>query len=135
MKTEIQIKVHNGTEKKSAVYVLSRGQNSGKPLANPCPNCHAIQAPAERLAEGRAVAHILFISGKLNPLLRGSVIEFVTVKAYRKAFLKLWHSLSAEKISQAAAQLAALEAYAATVQAQFATLRQLRKSIAFAALE
>ena len=135
MKTEIKIQVYNGKPSSAAVYVLSRGGNSGKVLNQPCPNCYAIQAPPEMLSEVRAVAQILFISEKLRPFLRGSVIEFVTVKAYRKEFLKLWHSLSAEKISQAAAQLAALEAYAATVQAQFATLRQLRKSIAFAALE
>lgn len=134
-KTEIKIQVHNGKENHSAVYVLSRGKNSGKPLAKPCPNCYAIQAPPEILSEVRAVAQILFVSDNLKPLFRGSVIEFVTVKAYRKQFLALWFSVSPAVVSQAAQALADLECRQTVIQEQLVLLRQLRKAIAFAALK
>lgn len=135
MKTNIEIKVHNGTETTPAVYVLSRGQNSGKPLAKPCPNCYAIQAETESLSEVRAVAHILFVSGKLKPFLHGSVIEFVTVKAYRKAFLNLWQSLPIEKVIETAQALAQLEQQTEILRKQLLLLAQLRKMTAFAALK
>lgn len=131
----IKIQVYNGKPSRVAVYVLSRGSNLGKVLNQPCPNCYTIQATPEILSEVRTVTQILFISEKLKPFLRGSVIEFVTVAAYRKAFLKFWRSLSVETISKTAAQLAALEAYAATVQKQLSEIHSLRKSIAFAALK
>lgn len=109
MMIEIKIKTHNGKENTSAVYVLSRGQNSGKPLNKPCPNCYEIQAPTDSIAKIRAVAHILYVSGKLRPFMRGSVIEFVTIGSYRKAFLQQWHSLDSETISKTAQVLQQLE--------------------------
>lgn len=135
MRTEqVKIKVHNGTENHSAVYVLSRGRNSGKVLNQPCPNCYAIQVPAEQLAQVRAVAHILFISEKLKPHLQGSVIEFITVGAYRKQFFALWRSISPATVTQTAQALADLEQHQTAIQKQLVLLRQLRQSIAFAAL-
>lgn len=133
--TEIQIKIYNGTESHSAVYVLGRGQNSGKPLDKPCPNCYKIQAPTDCIAKVRAVAHILFVSGKLRPFMRGSVFEFITVGSYRKAFLQLWHSLDSEKIFQTAQMLQHLEQQADNLKKQIRLVNQLRQNIAFAALE
>ena len=133
--SEIQIKVFNGKSVENAVYVLNRGRNTGKVLSQPCPNCFTIPIPGATTAEVKAVANILFVSGKIKPFLRGSVIEFVTVETYRKMFIQLWRLLSLEIVEQTAKQLSALELYQSKVQEQLVKIRQLRIAIAFAALK
>lgn len=133
--SEIQIKVFNGKSVENAVYVLNRGRNTGKVLSQPCPNCFTISIPGAATAEVKAVANILFVSGKIKPFLRGSVIEFVTVETYRKLFNQFWRLLSLEIVEQTAKQLSALELYQSKVQEQLVKIRQLRTAIAFAALK
>lgn len=89
METEkIKIQVFNlAQEKQPAVYVLSRGLNSGKVQKEPSANSYAIYAPSELLPLVKAAANILFQSKRLRPYLHGSVIEFVKVGVYRHLFL------------------------------------------------
>lgn len=133
--TEIKISVFNGNTIENAVYVLGRGKNTGKVLSQPCPNCYAISVPKASTAEVKAVANILFISGKLKPFFHGSVIEFVTIENYRKMFLQLWRILSPEKVEQTVKQLSAIDLYQVQIQKQLKTISQLRTAVAFAALE
>lgn len=70
--SEIKINVFNGNTIENAVYVLSRGKNTGKVLSQPCPNCYAISVPKTSASEVKAVANILFVSGKLKPFSRFS---------------------------------------------------------------
>ncbi len=133
--TEIKISVFNGNTIENAVYVLSRGKNTGKVLSQPCPNCYAINIPKASTSEVKAVANILFVSGKLKPFFHGSVIEFVTIENYRKVFFQLWRILSPEKVEQTARQLSAIDLYQVQIQKQLKTISQLRTAVAFAALE
>lgn len=133
--TEVKISVFNGNSIENAVYVLSRGKNTGKVLSQPCPNCYAISVPKASTSEVKAVANILFVSGKLKPFFHGSVIEFVTIENYRKMFLQLWRILLPEKVEQTARQLSAIDLYQVKIQKQLKTISQLRIAIAFAALE
>ena len=133
--TEIKISVFNGNSIENAVYVLSRGKNTGKVLSQPCPNCYVISVPKASTSEVKAVANILFVSGKLKPFFHGSVIEFVTIENYRKMFFQLWRILSSEKVEQTARQLSAIDLYQVKIQKQLKAIRQLRTAVAFAALE
>lgn len=134
--SKIKIQVFNpAQEKQPAVYVLSRGLNSGKVQNQPSANSYAIYAPSELLPLVKAAANILFQSRRLQPYLHGSVIEFVKVDVYRHLFFELWLSLSPEVIEKTAKQLSALELYQSKVQEQLVKIRQLRTAIAFAALK
>lgn len=134
--SKIKIQVFNpAQEKLPAVYVLSRGLNSGKVQNQPSANSYAIYAPSELLPLVKAAANILFQSRRLQPYLHGSVIEFVKVDVYRHLFFELWLSLSPEVIEKTAKQLSALELYQSKVQEQLVKIRQLRTAIAFAALK
>lgn len=135
METEITIKTFNGTIAENTFFVLSRGRNSGKPLKKPCPNCYAITAPPEQLAFVRSVAFILFQSGRLRPLFVGSVIDFIRLSDYRKAFITLWQSLNPQCVEVAAKQINAVEQETERLQRQIELLHQLRKAIAFLALD
>jgi hypothetical protein len=99
------------------------------------PNCYAITAPAEQLALVRSVAFILFQSVRLRPLFVGSVIEFVRLDDYRKAFISLWQSLNPQRVEAATKQINAVEQKTARLQKQIKLLAQLRKAIAFSALK
>ena len=133
--TEIKISVFNGNSIENAVYVLSRGKNPGKVLAQLCPDCYVISVPKASSSEVKAVANILFVSGKLKPFFHGFVIEFVTIENYRKMFLQLWRILSPEKVEQTARQLWAIDLYQVKIQKQLKSISQLRTAVAFAALE
>ena len=62
-------------------FILNKGNNSGKPLTAPCPNCFVIQFNNED--EKEQVYWLLFglwRSKAFNQFLRGSVIPFVNLK-------------------------------------------------------
>ncbi len=116
-----------------AVYVLSRGQNTGKVQYQPSANSYAIYAPSHLLPLVKAAADILFQSHRLRPYLHGSVIEFVKIDVYRHLFFELWRSLSPEVIAQVSKQLQALEQYSANLQTQLKKVVQLHRTIALSA--
>ena len=130
--SHIQVKTYQGCQNPDAVYVLSRGLNSGKPLETPCPNCYQILSPDPQQA--KAVARILFESGSLRPYLHGSVIEFVRIDVYRSQFTKLWETLDAERISVVTAKLDALDQYLVNLSAQLKKAKQLRHHLAISAI-
>lgn len=62
-------------------FILCKGNNSGKPLLSPCPNCFSIQFQSE--ADKEQVYWLLFCLWQSNafyPFLRGSVIPFVVLR-------------------------------------------------------
>ena len=62
-------------------FILNKGNNSGKPLLNPCPNCFTIQFQTE--SDKEQVYWLLFClwqSKTFYPYLRGSVIPFVILR-------------------------------------------------------
>lgn len=130
--SHIQVKTYQGTQQPNAIYVLSRGLNSGKPLDAPCPNCFQILTPDPRQA--KAVARILFESGNLRQHLHGSVIEFVRIDVYRSQFTQLWETLDAERISAVTAKLDAIDNYLANLASQLQKVKQLRHHLAISAL-
>ncbi len=132
---EIQIKVYQGKQTAASFYVLSRGNHSGKVLSKPCPNCYAITTSPQVAQLVQATAQILYLSGTLTPLLRGSVIEFISISCYKKAFFHLWHTINFDKLQKATVTLSALQQHLNTIQSQQNTIRQLIKHTALAALK
>ena len=72
-------------------FILNKGNNSGKPLIAPCPNCFIIQFQSE--AEKEQIywlSYSLWQSKAFYPFLRGSVIPFVILRDVKKC---LWDGL------------------------------------------
>ncbi|MBO4778359.1 MAG: hypothetical protein J5588_07695 [Bacteroidales bacterium] len=128
--SNITIKTYNGSRNPSAVYVLSRGNNSGKLLDAPCPNCYEITAPSVDIKHIRAAVHILFCSGLLRQYLHGSVIEFVRLEQYRKVFAELWNKISPEVMEQTAKMLAGIDTCQADTIKKLKMLKEMRYIIA-----
>ena len=62
-------------------FILNKGNNSGKPLVSPCPNCFVIQFQC--IEEKEQVYWLLFSlwqSKAFYPYLRGSVIPFIVLR-------------------------------------------------------
>ena len=68
----------------NVIFILSKGLNAGKPLANPCSNCFAIEfRVAEDAFRFRSLCQILLQSQIFYPYLKGSVIPFLSIRDFR----------------------------------------------------
>ncbi len=69
-------------------FILNKGNNSGKPLLAPCPNCFVIQFQSEEEKEQIYwLSYGLWQSKAFYPLLRGSVIPFVVLRDVKSCLL------------------------------------------------
>jgi len=69
-------------------FILNKGNNSGKPLVAPCPNCFVIQFQCESEKEQIYwLSYSLWQSKAFYPLLRGSVIPFVVLLDVKSCLL------------------------------------------------
>ena len=69
-------------------FILNKGNNSGKPLLAPCPNCFVIQCKTDSEKEQLYwLAYSLWQSKAFYPLLRGSVIPFVVLRDVKSCLL------------------------------------------------
>jgi hypothetical protein len=75
-------------------FILNKGNNSGKPLLSPCPNCFVIQF--ENQEDKECVYWLLWCmwqSKAFYRLLRGSVIPFINIKDFHKVLLQALNQL------------------------------------------
>jgi len=69
-------------------FILNKGNNSGKPLFAPCPNCFVIQFQCEEEKEQIYwLLNSLWQSKAFYPFLRGSVIPFVVLRDVKSCLL------------------------------------------------
>jgi uncharacterized radical SAM superfamily Fe-S cluster-containing enzyme len=77
------LKSYNQKEeiRKPHFFILNKGNNSGKPLSAPCPNCFVIQFQNEIEKEQVYwLMYSLWQSNAFYSFLRGSVIPFVVLR-------------------------------------------------------
>ena len=86
--------------RKPHFFILNKGNNSGKPLTVPCPNCFVIQFQCEEEKEQIYwLIYCLWQSKAFYPFLRGSVIPFVVLRD-----VKLCLSAALNKVDENPAQ-------------------------------
>lgn len=67
------------------IFLLSRGENSGKPLQKECKNCFvAITETQEEANRIYWMAYALWQTNQFSRLLKGSVIPFIGIKTMEK---------------------------------------------------
>jgi len=67
------------------LFALCKGLNSGKPLEKPCPNCFAILCRSqEEFDFYKSIIYGLWFTKGFQPLLVGSVIEFIRIGDFKK---------------------------------------------------
>ena len=66
-------------------YVLNKGDNSGKPLEQPCTNCFIVTcATASEREFWFWLSWGLWQSNRFHPQLRGSCVQFIAINDYRE---------------------------------------------------
>lgn len=78
----MQIKTYKGKRIESPhfFFILNKGNNSGKPLAQPCANCYVLIAETKKEKDFYYwLCYGLWQSNKFHPFLYGSVIPFLRV--------------------------------------------------------
>ncbi len=101
--------------KKPHFFILNKGNNSGKPLSAPCPNCFVIQFQNEIEKEQVYwLMYSLWQSNAFYPFLRGSVIPFVVLRDVKSCLLDALAKVEAspaqfEKVVTALQSLEAME--------------------------
>ena len=91
-----QINSHKPNHKfkpEESLFILSRGNNSGKVLAQSCPNCFRITASPKDIPLIKAAAIIIFEGKTVRRRLIGSVINFIRIGDYKELL-----DMSLEKI-------------------------------------
>ena len=94
-------------------FMLNKGNNSGKPLTAPCPNCFVIQFKCEEEKEQIYwLLYSLWQSKAFYPLLRGSVIPFVVLRDVKSCLLDGLNKVAENpaQFEKAVAALRSLEA-------------------------
>ena len=86
----ISIRSHslNAIYSKPHFFILCKGNNSGKPLKTPCPNCFVIQFESETdREEAFYIALSLWKAKFWHQFLIGSVIPFIRINDFKANFL------------------------------------------------
>ena len=81
-------------------FILSKGNNSGRPMKNPCPNCFVCKTYSDEEATYLYwVSFFIFKNKSIFRLLHGSVIPFVRIIDYKKEFRKFLEKAISRKTS------------------------------------
>ncbi|MCD9015164.1 DUF6943 family protein [Parachryseolinea silvisoli] len=99
----MKIKTHRMTREYSGEYffILSKGNNAGKPLVKPCPNCFVLLASdAVEKEQCYWLCYGLWEGGFFRQFLTGSVISFIHVDDLRQVI-----TAAAEKVAGEAESL------------------------------
>lgn len=68
-------------------FILNKGNNSGKPLKESCPNCFVVTVKTTEEAENLYwIAHTLWQANYWKPPLIGSVILFIRINIFKNLF-------------------------------------------------
>ena len=84
------LKSYNRKEEiqKPHFFILNKGNNSGKPLLTPCPNCFVIQFDNQEVKESIYwILWGLWQSKAFYPMLRGSVIPFIVLRDVKSCIM------------------------------------------------
>lgn len=94
-------------------FILNKGNNSGKPLVSPCPNCFVIQFQSETEKEQIYwLLYSLWQSKAFYSYLRGSVIPFVVLRDVKECLADAMEKMEANpgQFKKAVEALRSLEA-------------------------
>lgn len=94
--SNLKIKTYNGSEYGShTFFILSRGNNSGKPLNEPCPNCFVCEcSSADEKEKAYWLFYALWQGKKCEELLVGSVIPFIRKNDLIGLVNQFWDAMS-----------------------------------------
>jgi hypothetical protein len=116
----------------SSFFILSKGNNAGRPAHTPNPNCFVFTCNPEDKDAYFWLVYALWDGGKFRQYLCGSVIYFLHIRHVRECIE--YGQRSGDRITTAAAHLQKLLALETNLKSQLALLREARRAIVRRAL-
>jgi hypothetical protein len=107
-------------------FILCKGNNSGKPLNKPCPNCFTAHCDnAEQKQYWFAICTALWMGKKFEYLLIGSVIPFIRISETRH-LLDTLRNLDTAIVANIAKQLHGICQYQDQMKQQAIKIQELK---------
>lgn len=136
----MQIKTHKmqSTYSVAHFFILSKGNNSGKPLEKPCPNCFVClckdEAEKERLYW---LFYGLWQGLYFHPFLTGSVIPFIRLddlkQVAKTALSKI--ELQPQQFDKNVSMVQLLNEHAKVIQEQIKSIKQAKRALMYQVLK
>lgn len=114
------------------LFILSKGNNAGRPLQQPCPNCFVARCSNAKEREMLYwICYALWESGKFRYHLVGSVVEFLRIRDVRNLIQLALTSISRqqEDYEKFVAMLQRVLIYEEELGEQVKKIRQLKTSL------
>ena len=127
-----KIRCYNGTTPENGFYVLSKGENAGKPLRTPCPNCFTLScASAEEKEYWYWLCWGLWSSKVFHGHLVGSVVPFIRLSELQLVLIEssLTTFEQPETLSKAIKTMQDIERYEQQSKQKLALLAQLKITV------
>jgi hypothetical protein len=135
----VKIKTHkSGQYVEPHFFILSKGNNAGKPLTSPCPNCFVLIAGDAKEREALYwLCFGLWQGGLFLPYLSGSVIPFIHVDDLRKVIQEAWDKVVQEpdNLTQLAQTLSKLADHQEKIKEQLKLINELKRAVMFKLLK
>lgn len=116
----------------NSFYVLCKGENAGKPLYEPCPNCFTVRCSSATDAQfWYFLSWGLWKSQSFRVYLRGSVIPFIRICDYSAVIAHAGKSAAAkpEKLQEAIKTMQSIEDYEQLAKQKLALLAQAKIAV------
>lgn len=119
-------------------FILSKGNNSGKPMEKPCPNCFVcICSDEEEKRHLFWLFYGLWQGMFFHPFITGSVIPFVRLddikQVVKEALLKI--ELNPQQFSKNISTMQALSQYDEAISSQIKLIKQAKKILMYQVLK
>jgi len=127
--SNFEIKTHSvgRTYNTPHFFILNKGLNSGKPMAQPCPNCFVITTNSEKTRES---LYYLCLSLKMGRFfgyyLKGSVIPFICISDAKKVINTALQNYQKQQWQKKVEKLKKINAFEANLQQQLKAISQLK---------
>lgn len=112
-------------------FILSKGNNAGKPLRDACPNCFIMSFKDDRECEMfYQLCFVLWKTRRFETWLRGSVIPFITIGEFHKVLLNTYYSIDNKKrISNVFNQARKIEDYQESLIKKIDVIKEYRLAL------
>ena len=119
-------------------FILSKGNNSGKPLEKPCPNCFVCLCKDEN---EKQILYWLFYGlwegAYFKPFLTGSVISFIRLDNLKEVATMAWAKieLQPQQFNKNISLIQMLNEKDKVIQAQIKLIKQTKKALMYQVLK
>ena len=111
-------------------FVLSKGNNAGKPLDQPCPNCFDITTPTQEEKDRLYwLCFGLWQGRHFHPLLTGSVIPFIRMKEFKSVLHHAAMNHSSSEWDKLMKSLTSIRAHEKNILEQLKLVHEIKRTL------